>query len=97
LTEKELDKVGERIWNLARAIMILEGRTRNEDTLYKSYFYESNGQKGISKKDFEEAKTRYYTLRGWDIEKGWPSLEKLKEIDLGDIANDLDKMGFLNE
>jgi aldehyde:ferredoxin oxidoreductase len=36
--EKELDHVGERIFNLQRAIMVREGRTRNQDTLHPSYF-----------------------------------------------------------
>jgi aldehyde:ferredoxin oxidoreductase len=96
LTEEGLDKVGERIWNLARVIMILEGRTRMDDTLHKSYFIESYGKKGISKEDFEKAKTRYYRLRGWDIDLGWPTMEKLKEIDLGDVAYELDKMGVIS-
>lgn len=95
LTEEGLDGVGERIWNLARAIMITEGRTREDDTLHESYFVELNGQKGISKGDFEEAKTRYYRLRGWDEETGRPTREKLNEIGLRDVAIDLGKMGFL--
>jgi aldehyde:ferredoxin oxidoreductase len=95
LTEEELDKVGERIWNLARAIMITEGRVREDDTLHESYFVEYYGQKGISKKDFEEAKTRYYNLRGWDEMQGWPTKEKLSELNLRDVAVDLEKKGFL--
>ncbi len=95
LTEEGLDGVGERIWNLARSIMITEGRTREEDTLQESYFVELNGLKGISKEDFEEAKTRYYRLRGWDEETGRPTREKLDEIGLRDVAIDLEKRGFL--
>ena len=37
-SEKELDLIGERIWNLQRAIMVREGRTRKDDTLHESYF-----------------------------------------------------------
>jgi len=95
LTEEGLDGVGERIWNLARAIMITEGRTREDDTLHESYFVEMNGQKGISRGDFEEAKTRYYRLRGWDEKTGRPTREKLTEIGLRDVAIDLEKKGFL--
>jgi aldehyde:ferredoxin oxidoreductase len=94
LTEEGLDGVGERIWNLARAIMITEGRTREEDTLHESYFVELNGQKGISREDFEEAKTRFYRLRGWDEETGRPTGERLSEIGLRDVAIDLEKRGF---
>ena len=36
--ERELDGIGERIWNILRAIMVREGRTKMEDTLHPSYF-----------------------------------------------------------
>jgi aldehyde:ferredoxin oxidoreductase len=94
LSEQELDKVGERIWNLARAIMVIEGRSRGNDTLHESYFVESYGRKGISKKDFEEAKTSYYNLRSWDEVRGWPTIDKLSELNLQDVAAVLEKMGF---
>ena len=94
LTEEELDSIGERIWNLARAIMITEGRTREDDTLHESFFVERDGQKGISKKDIEEAKTKYYRLRGWDEQTGHPTRERLEEIGLRDVAADLARQGF---
>jgi len=37
-SEEELNQIGERIWNLLRAIMVREGRTRKEDTLHNLYF-----------------------------------------------------------
>jgi aldehyde:ferredoxin oxidoreductase len=40
--EKELDRIGERIWNLQRAIMVRGGRTRKEDTLHETYFRKGN-------------------------------------------------------
>ena len=44
LTEKELDRIGERVWNLARALMVREGRTREQDTFHESYFREHGGK-----------------------------------------------------
>ena len=89
VSEEQLNQIGERVWNLARAIMAREGRTRDQDTLHEALFREGNGQKAISKPDFEEAKTRYYRLRGWDEERGWPTEKKLQELGLSDIAGDL--------
>ena len=89
LSEKELNQIGERVWNLARAIMVLEGRTREKDTLHESYFTERDGEKAISKSDFEQAKTRYYQLRGWDEQRGWPTIKKLTELGLSDVADKL--------
>jgi aldehyde:ferredoxin oxidoreductase len=81
--------VGERVWNLSRAIMIKEGRTRKEDTFHESFFKEGSGEKAVPKEDFERAKTNYYRLRGWDEATGWPTREKLEELDLSDVARDL--------
>jgi aldehyde:ferredoxin oxidoreductase len=41
INEKELDRIGERICNLLRAIMVTEGRTADDDTLHPTYFEES--------------------------------------------------------
>jgi len=89
LTEKELNRLGERVWNLSRAIMVKEGRTREEDTFHESFFKEGPKEEAVPKEDFESAKTRYYRLRGWDEATGWPTREKLEELDLSDVARDL--------
>ena len=94
LTEEELNAVGERIWNLGRAMMVREGRTRNDDTLHESYFKERDGEQPVSKPDFERAKTVYYQLRGWDKNSGWPTSRKLHKIGLFDVARDLEKEGI---
>jgi aldehyde:ferredoxin oxidoreductase len=95
LSESELNQVGERVWNLARAIMVREGRTRVQDTLHESYFKAIDEEKAIPVQDFEEAKTKYYQLRGWSKETGWPTREKLDQLGLSDIADDLRREGLL--
>jgi aldehyde:ferredoxin oxidoreductase len=97
LTESELDQVGERVWNLARAIMVREGRTRIDDTIHESYFKRVNGEEAIPMQDFEEAKTRYYHLRGWSKETGWPTREKLEQLGLSDVAEDLGRKKLLGK
>ena len=37
----------------------------------------------------------YYDERGWDVEKGVPTKEKLIELGLRDVAEDLEKLGIL--
>ena len=89
VTEEELNLFGERVWNLVRATMVREGRTREQDTFHESYFIERDGEPAIPRSEFEAAKTRYYQLRGWDEETGWPLIEKLNQLGLSDIAKDL--------
>jgi aldehyde:ferredoxin oxidoreductase len=96
ICEIELDKIGEKVWNLMRCIAVREGRTREKDTLHESYFraiQERNPKtekvmqlKAVPRKVFEKAKDEYYQLRGWNIHTGWPTDEKLRDLGLGDIA-----------
>jgi len=40
----------------------------------------------LGKNAFEKMKEEYYSLRGWDIESGYPSVRKLEELELHDVA-----------
>jgi aldehyde:ferredoxin oxidoreductase len=91
ITENELNLAGERVWNLSRAIMLQEGRTRENDTLNEVYFRNYKGEFAIPREDFEKAKTDYYRLRGWDEAKGWPTTQKLNQLGLSDVAEILQK------
>ncbi|MFX0014983.1 MAG: aldehyde ferredoxin oxidoreductase family protein [Promethearchaeota archaeon] len=79
-------ETGERIWNLTRLINTSEGMTIFNDVLPARFYQEkvpdgdARGQK-IDLTTFEEAKTEYYQLRGWDRE-GFPTKEKLKALGL---------------
>jgi len=102
----KLAMAGERIWNLRRAIMVKrENRTRENDTLNEPYFKKAitcpagsatglvNGP--IDKAKFEALKDRYYELRGWDVNTGWPTRAKLEELGLKDVADELASVGKL--
>lgn len=43
----------------------------------------------LDKKKFEEFKTSYYQLEGWDIETGWPKKKTLDSLGLSHVAADL--------
>jgi len=47
----------------------------------------------IERDKFEEWKTIYYQLEGWDPETGWPTRSTLEEQGLGHIADALEKAG----
>jgi len=44
---------------------------------------------------FEELKSEYYELRGWDVPSGLLSKTKLQELELKDISDDLEKRGLV--
>ena len=49
----------------------------------------------VDRDEFEKMKSEYYGLRGWDVESGLPTRAKLEELQLRDIADDLDERGLL--
>jgi len=93
-----LKKIGERIYNLQRCFNVRGGISRKDDTQPKRILTESGSgrAKGYSAGPLQDPMLdEYYELRGWDKKTGWPSREKLEELDLKDVADTLEKMGRL--
>ncbi|MFC1868167.1 aldehyde ferredoxin oxidoreductase family protein [Thermodesulfobacteriota bacterium] len=92
-TPEEIEKVGERINNLARLFNVREGFSRKDDTLPERLTkpLESGASKGhlISADDLKEMLDEYYTVRGWDLNTGVPTRKKLEELGLGSEAGQL--------
>jgi aldehyde:ferredoxin oxidoreductase len=83
-TPEEIQKIGERINNIARLFNIREGFSRKDDTFPKRIMTEAikaGASKGqlISQADLDTMLDEYYTARGWD-KNGNPTEAKLKEL-----------------
>ena len=63
-----------------------------EDGEWDYYDYCS---RSLDKKKFEEFKTRFYELEGWDPKTGWPRRSTLKSLGLGYVADELQRKGKL--
>jgi aldehyde:ferredoxin oxidoreductase len=89
-TLDDLMKSGERAWNLKRAINNRMGLRAENDRLPKALLepFTDGGSAGFVP-DVEGMLIAYYQHRGWDLETGKPSYEKLIELGLDDIAQDL--------
>ena len=102
--EEAILEVGERIVNLERGFNALCGLTRKDDKFPDRWFepletidepkrkkpltdYYQNVD--LAPEDVEKIYDEYYTDRGWDVEKGIPTKEKLIELGLEDIAGRL--------
>ncbi|MFB0567618.1 MAG: aldehyde ferredoxin oxidoreductase family protein [Candidatus Bathyarchaeia archaeon] len=99
MTSEELIKAGERINNLARLFNIREGvGTREFDALPPKIMNVPIPDEGVakgsvvSKEEFELGLDDYYAVRGWTRE-GIPTVEKLKELDLGEYVHIVKKGG----
>lgn len=96
---KELVRIGQRIINTERVIAMLEGRTRKDDTLAKYLFTKPRKgkvtgpegkvisvERALDMTKFEELKTEYYRLNGWNVTTGHPEKKTLNELGLSDVA-----------
>jgi aldehyde:ferredoxin oxidoreductase len=87
---------GERILNLLKAYNVREGLTRVDDTLPSKLFQEplQNGTPEgpiLSRDHMDKLLDAYYELRGWNTKTGVPTREKLGELGLESVANELIK------
>ena len=93
-TADDVQRVGERINNLAKAFNIKAGFARDDDTLPERLMTEplkAGASKGqlISPEDLKLMLDEYYEARGWDVNTGVPTRAKLQELGLDDVAKDL--------
>jgi hypothetical protein len=97
ITTDMLQRIAERIRCLERAFDIGQGLDRSQETLPKRFFELKPVSRDapLDPKEFEEMKSEYYSLRGWDIATGAPTEETLKRFGLDDVAGDLEKQGKL--
>jgi aldehyde:ferredoxin oxidoreductase len=93
-TFEDILQVAHRVHALERAFSVREGRTRDDDTLPKRFLQEPvaigrfKGEK-IEPAKFEDMKTEYYSLRGWDPSTGVPTQATLEKLGLNDAAKDM--------
>jgi aldehyde:ferredoxin oxidoreductase len=50
----------------------------------------------VDREKFAQMLSEYYELRGWDKSSGLQTKQKLTELDLEDIAQDLAQRGLIN-
>jgi aldehyde:ferredoxin oxidoreductase len=90
LTLEDVERIGERIWNLERAFNVREGVRREQDCLPYRVMHEpvpDGLHKGMHcpPAELDAMLDAYYALRGWTA-KGVPTPEKLRELGLGELV-----------
>ena len=87
-TGEEVRQIGERIVNLERLFIAREGITRQDDCLPKRFteqpLPDGSGPSTGAVLELDTMLDEYYTARGWDVQTGLPTSEKLQELDLDD-------------
>lgn len=87
----DLLEIGERAINMARVFNAREGFTRRDDTLPDRIFSPlQNGAlegEAISRDEFDSALSLLYEIKGWDVESGTPTRQRLEALSLGWAAD----------
>jgi aldehyde:ferredoxin oxidoreductase len=87
-------KSGERLYNLGRVLCVREGATREQDRLPARLMEDplpGGPAEGmvIDKETIEMMKDAYYECRGWDLATGIPTREKLTELGLEGMIEEI--------
>jgi aldehyde:ferredoxin oxidoreductase len=87
VTGEEVRQIGERIVNLERLLNARWGLSRADDTLPARFLEEplaaDNPSAGAVLR-LDPMLDEYYHARGWDVETGLPTEDKLRELGLED-------------
>jgi aldehyde:ferredoxin oxidoreductase len=89
-TVEDMMRCGERGWNIKRAINNRMGLTAQNDSLPKAMLqpFPDGGSAGYVP-DLQAMLQAYYEARGWDPETGKPLPDKLFELGLEEIVEDI--------
>ncbi|MBM3156916.1 MAG: hypothetical protein FJ004_06490 [Chloroflexi bacterium] len=112
IDEQGLYKIGERVLNLQRAILVREGHRGREYDIIDEYNFttplkgdfgntecivpgkdgEIFPRKGmvVDRDKFEQMKSEFYRIRGWNAATGLQRKAKLEELGLSDVARKLE-------
>ena len=98
MTEEELNDVGERSKLLFRAILMRNfGRDRDMEVnaTFPLLTYPDPWGEVCTWDEWNGMVDIYYDVRGWDRKTGWPVRETWEKYGLGDIADEMEKIGKL--
>ena len=98
MTTSDLEKAGEKIRNLDRALRVRNyDRSRDIDSTVEWIFEYPECADGtyLDKAMFNTILDSYYENRGWDKTTGWPTRAKFEELGLKDVADELESISKL--
>jgi aldehyde:ferredoxin oxidoreductase len=106
ISAPELHEVATRSYNLLKALNVREGFTRKDDKFPERWFepvtrhgetvyLEDYFKKRLTREDCEKILDEFYEESGWDVKLGIPTKKRLIEVGLPDIAEDLERCGYL--
>jgi aldehyde:ferredoxin oxidoreductase len=93
-SEEEFVRAAERVYSLERALQVRHwARDREMDEMVLPYLERTEPYQNpslerrhaLDREQFKPVMDEFYTLHGWDVERGWPTQERLRRLGLGDV------------
>ena len=100
ITGDDLLKASARVGTVERSFNTRLGLTAKDDMLPRRFLEEplpEGPKKGQVMDILEPLKRHFYAAQGWDVETGIPTRTTLENLDLADIADDLERRGLLSQ
>ena len=103
MESEDIVKAADRIWTTTRAINVREGFSKKDDTIPNQWFEPLQlsdgehvmrdyfGNKVLEREDIEKWRDDYYSDRGWDLQYGIPTNDRLVALGIDDVAADMIK------
>ena len=92
--EDEFVRAAARVFSLERALQVRHwARDREMDETVLAYFQQVEPYRNpfldrlhaLDREQFEPVLDEFYALHGWDVERGWPTEERFRELGLADV------------
>ena len=93
-SQEEFNRAADRICTPEHALQVRHwARNRQTDEMAPPYFEQEElflnpllGERFcLDRQQFKPVMDQFYTLKGWDTERGWPTRERLTELALDDV------------
>lgn len=91
---EDLTRIAERAFTTERMLLARAGRGRDMEEALASHFAlpcRADGTR-IDAAGFSRLLSEYYAARGWDQVRGWPRVEGLQQLGLGDMTAELEHL-----
>lgn len=90
---KDVESAADRIYVLERAFNIRQGITREDDRLVMKAGVESTLEGKDMLQTHDAMLDEYYRIHGYDLETGVPTSQRLEQLDIVEVDEDLKKRG----
>jgi aldehyde:ferredoxin oxidoreductase len=99
LTAEDMVRIAERIFNVYKALNVRAGLGRESDyppeRMFEPIAVGPHEGKRLNREKFDQTLDKYYALHKWDPKTGVPTDRTLEDLDLGEVAQDLKRIGKL--